>query len=228
MDRPSARGIGHLRAAHRDVHGRGNARLGDRTARRSRRSGDRLRRAPAGQRVQRNPQLGVRRSALVCGARGLRRSVGLPALRRGVPPARSRRDPGRRVQPPGPERQLPAGVRALSARCRAEHVGLVGRPRRAGGATLHRRERSDVDAGPSRRRAATGCRARARGLVAPSHPDGARRADRRAERACGSTAHPHRRIRPQRCDAHLRSRGGRLRAWRRSGATTTTTPSTSR
>ena len=44
--------------------------------------------------------------------------------------------------------------------------GVVGQPRRAGGAPLHRRERADVDARLPRRRAAAGCRARPHGLVA--------------------------------------------------------------
>ena len=46
-----------------------------------------LRRADAGQRLQRPPQLGLRRGALVRGARGVRRTGRLPAVRRRVPPA---------------------------------------------------------------------------------------------------------------------------------------------
>ena len=49
----------------------------------------RLRRAPAGQRVQRHPQLGVRRRPLVRRPGDLRRSRRLPAVRRRLPPARA-------------------------------------------------------------------------------------------------------------------------------------------
>ena len=54
----------------------------------------------------------------------------------------------------------------------AEHLGIVDRSGRARSASLHRRERPDVDARPPRRRAAAGCRARAQGLVGSAHPAG--------------------------------------------------------
>ena len=73
----------------------------------------RLRRADAGQRLQRHPQLGLRRRAVVRRPRAVRRPGGLPALRRRLPRGRARRDPGRRPQPPRPVGQLPAAVRAL-------------------------------------------------------------------------------------------------------------------
>ena len=53
---------------------------------RPRRSRHRLRRAAAGERLQRHAQLGVRRRALVRRARRLRRPGGVPALRRRLPP----------------------------------------------------------------------------------------------------------------------------------------------
>ena len=102
-----------LRAARRHVHRRGDTALGHRPARPSRRPGRRLRRGDAGQRVQRQPQLGLRRGAVVRGPGGVRRPGRVPGLRRRLPPARAGRHPGRRLQPPRPERQLPAGVRAL-------------------------------------------------------------------------------------------------------------------
>ena len=68
----------------------------------------RPRRADAGQRLQRHPQLGLRRRPLVGRARAVRRPGGLPALRRRLPRRRPRRHPGRRLQPPRPVGQLPA------------------------------------------------------------------------------------------------------------------------
>ena len=69
----------------------------------------RLRRADAGQRLQRRARLGLRRRAVVGGPRALRRPGGLPALRRRLPRPRPRRDPGRGPQPPRPLGQLPPG-----------------------------------------------------------------------------------------------------------------------
>ena len=90
---------GDLRAARRHLHRRGHAGRRHRPARPPRRTGRRLRRAAAGERVQRSAQLGLRRGAVVRGARRVRRAGGLPALRRRLPRTRAGRDPGRRLQP---------------------------------------------------------------------------------------------------------------------------------
>ena len=92
-------------------------------ARPPRRTGRRLRRGDAGQRVQRAAQLGLRRRAVVRGARRVRRSGGVSALRRRLPRPRSGGDPGRRLQPPRPERQLSARVRPVPARRGHQHLG---------------------------------------------------------------------------------------------------------
>ena len=150
------------------------------------------------------------------------------AVRRRLPPARARRHPGRRLQPPRSERQLPAGVRPLPARRRAQRLGLVDRSRRGRGAPLHRRERADVDARLPRRRAATGCRACAQGLVAAAHPAGARRGrpTRSAPTsAARSPSSPSRTSTTRRSSPRARPAAT---GSRRSGATTTTTPCTSR
>ena len=73
----------------------------------------RPRRADAGQRLQRHPQLGLRRRAWFAVQRGVRRPAGVPALRRRLPRRRAGRRPGRRLQPPRPVGELPAAVRAL-------------------------------------------------------------------------------------------------------------------
>ena len=83
----------------------------------------RPRRAAAGQRLQRHPQLGLRRRAVVRRPRGVRRPGGLPALRRRRPRRRARRGAGRRLQPPRPVRELPAAVRALPEERGREHLG---------------------------------------------------------------------------------------------------------
>ena len=87
-------------------------------------------RAAAGQRVQRHPQLGVRRRAVVGRPRAVRRPGGVPALRRRRPRRRSRRRPGRRLQPPRAVGELPAAVRSLPEERGREHLGLAGQPRR--------------------------------------------------------------------------------------------------
>ena len=131
VDRPAARRLGGLRAARRHVHPRGHVRRRARQARPPALDRRGLRRADAGQRVQRHPQLGVRRRPVVGGPRAVRRPGGLPALRRRLPRRRDRRDPGRRLQPPRTVRELPAGVRALP-QVRPQHLGRPGQPRRRG------------------------------------------------------------------------------------------------
>ena len=202
----------------------------DRPARPPRRPRHRLRRAAAGQRVQRRAQLGLRRRALVRRARGIRRPGRVPALRRRLPRARPRGDPGRRLQPPRPERELPARVRAVPAHGRAQHLGRLGEPRRLRrGATLHRRERADVAARLPRRRAAARCGARAR-----RPPARCTSCEELAERVDALSAHPRpaahadRRVRPQRPDADPARARPAATASPRSGATTTTTRCTSR
>ena len=116
LDRPAARRRRDLRTAHRHLHPGGHARRGDRRARPPGRPRRRLRGAVAGQRLQRHPQLGLRRRAVVRRARDLRRPGRLPAVRRRLPRPRPRRHPGRRLQPPRPQRQLPAAVRPVPAR----------------------------------------------------------------------------------------------------------------
>ena len=135
----------------------------------------RLRRADAGQRLQRHPQLGLRRRALVRRARAVRRPGGLPAVRRRLPRGRPRRDPGRRPQPPRPVGELPARVRPLPQGGR-QHLGRPGQPRRrglGGGAALHPRQRPDVAGGLPRRRAAARRRARPRRRLRPAPARGA-------------------------------------------------------
>ncbi len=124
LDRAAAGRGGDLRAARRHVHFGGHVRRRARPSRPPARPRCRLRRADAGQRGQRHPQLGLRRRALVCRARALRRARGLPAVRRRLPRGRPGRDPGRRLQPPRPVGQLPARVRSLP-QAGQQHVGAT-------------------------------------------------------------------------------------------------------
>ena len=130
----------------------------------------RLRRAAAGQRLQRHPQLGLRRGALVRRARGLRRARRVPALRR------------RRATPPGWASSRTSST-TTSARagttCRGsartssgggQHLGRLGQPGRPGlrrGAPLHPGQRRHVAARLPRGRAAARRRARLQGRAAP-------------------------------------------------------------
>ena len=82
-------GAGDLRAPRRHVHAAGRPRRRDRPARPPPRPRRRLRRADAGQRVQRHPQLGLRRRRLVRGARAVRRPGRLPPPRRRLPRRRA-------------------------------------------------------------------------------------------------------------------------------------------
>ncbi|CAA9333690.1 MAG: GH13_10 / GH13 / GH13_36 / GH13_9 / GH13_11, partial [uncultured Friedmanniella sp.] len=215
VDRPPARGRGHLRDARRDLHPRGHPRRGRREAGPPPRPGRGLRRGDAGQRLQRHPQLGLRRRPLVHRARGLRWPGGLPALRRRLPRARAGRHPGRGLQPHGPEWELPARVRPLPQRRRRQHLGRVAQPRRPRvrrGPPLHHRQRLDVAARLPRRRPPAG-----RGARPGRHPGHARaRGDGRrgggAQRLRRSPAAADRRVRPQRPAADHRARGRRLRA----------------
>ncbi len=128
LDRPPAGRRRRLRAAHRHVHARGHPRRRDRPAGPPRPPRRRLRRAAAGQRLQRHAQLGLRRRPLVRRAGGVRRPGGLPAVRRRLPPAGPRRDPGRRLQPPRPVGELPARVLPDLRRGRREHLGQLDQP----------------------------------------------------------------------------------------------------
>ena len=129
VDRASARRSGRLRAARRDLHPRGHPRRRARTARPPHGDRRRPRRADAGERLQRHPQLGLRRGRLVRRRRDVRRAGGVPALRRRLPRRRARRGPGRGLQPPRPVRELPAALRALPQGGR-QHLGRPGQPRR--------------------------------------------------------------------------------------------------
>ena len=230
LDRSPAGRRRHLRAARRHVHPRGHARRRPGSARPPALDRRGLRRAAAGERGQRHPQLGLRRRALVGRERGVRRPRGLPALRRRLPRGRARRDPGRRLQPPRPVGELPAGVRAVPQVGR-EHLGRPGQPRRrglGGGAPLHPRQRRDVARRLPRRRPAARRRARARRLLrgAPAGGDG-----RRGGRTVGAPAppaHADRGVRPQRPARWSRRARPAATAWTRSGATTSTTRCTSR
>ena len=178
VDGAGARGRRDLRAARRHLHPRGDARRRRREAGLPGGARHRLRGAAAGQRVQRHPQLGLRRRALVCRPRGLRRARGVPALRRRRPRRRPGRHPGRGVQPPRPQRQLPAAVRAVPASRGGQHLGRLGQPRRPGlrrGPPLHPGQRRDVAAGLPRRRPAARCRARLQGRARRPPAGGLRR-----------------------------------------------------
>ena len=108
-------------------------------------------------------------------------------------------------------------------------MGLVGEPRRARRAQLHRRERADVDARLPRRRAAPRCRARARRHERPrtSCRSSPRRADALSAQL-GRPLTPDRRVRHERRDPDHAARGEGVTASPRSGAMTTTTRCTSR
>ena len=177
----------------------------------------RLRRAAAGQRLQRHPQLGLRRRPLVRGAGVLRRAGGLPAVRRRLPPAGPRRDPGRRLQPPRPVGELPARVLPDLRRGRRQHLGQLDqpeRPRLRRGAPLRHRQRADVAARHARRRAAAGRRARAGRRAGHPRAGGDGAGGRQAVGRRRPAAHPDRRERPQRpADGHA-ARRRRARAHR--------------
>ena len=79
MDRAAACGRADLRIAHRHFHARRHVRRRHRHVRPPRRARGHARRAAAGQRLQRRAQLGLRRCALVCRARGVRRPRRLSA-----------------------------------------------------------------------------------------------------------------------------------------------------
>ena len=229
LDRPAARRLGHLRAARRHLHPGGHARRRARQARPPPLDRRRLRRADAGQRRERHPQLGVRRRAVVGGARAVRRPRGVPALRRRLPRRRAGRDPGRRLQPPRAVRELPARVRPLP-QDRPEHLGRPAQPRRRGlgrGTPADPRQRPDVARGLPRRRAPARCRARARRRVGapPAAGDGARGG--RAVRPPAPAADPDRGVRPQRPVARDSRARPAATACTPSGATTSTMPCTS-
>ena len=191
-----------LRTAPRHVHAGGDARRRDHAPASPGAAGGDARRAASGQRLQRALELGLRRSALVRGARGVRGPCRVPAVRGCRARARARRGAGRGLQPPRSERQLPAPVRPLPARGREHGVGRLGQPRRTGRARLHHRQRPDVVAGLPCRRAASRCGACSARSEPCAHPPRTRRTRRRAVGAARSSARPDRRVRPQRSDAH--------------------------
>ena len=191
----------------------------------------RLRRADAGQRVQRHPQLGLRRRAVVRRPRAVRRPRGVPALRRRLPRGRARRDPGRRLQPPRPVGQLPADVRALP-QVRAPTPGATWSTSTARAAPRCAATSSttcgcgceDFHVDGLRLDAVHALVGRLR--AAPARGDGDR--GRRAVGPPAPAADADRRVRPQRPAAGHAARGAAATAWTPSGATTSTTPCTSR
>ena len=145
---PIDRGPGHLRVARRHVHAGRHVRLGDREAGLSGRFGRRLRRADAGQRVRRDTRLGLRRRALVCGARAVRRARRTRPFDQRLPPARPGRADRCGVQSSWPVGQLPAAVRAVPV-VGQQPVGRIDQHLRRGrrrGAPLHHRLRAALDA----------------------------------------------------------------------------------
>ena len=205
-----------LRDARRHLHPGGHPRRRRRQARppgvdRRRHGG-----GVAGQRLQRRPQLGLRRRPVVRRAGELRRAAGLPAVRRRLPPARHRRHPGRRLQPPRRRRQPPPEFRAVPERHRQQqHLGRhdqPGRRRFRRGPAVHPGQRADVAAGLPRRRPAARCRARA------GRQPGQRTCWRRSPIEVDALA-PHvrpaadadRRVRPQRPEVDHPAGGRRLR-----------------
>ncbi len=138
LDRSPARRLRPLRAPRRDVHARRHPRLRDRAARPPPRHRGRPRRGDAGQRLQRHPQLGLRRRRVVRGARAVRRPGRVPPVRRRLSCRGPRRRPGRRAQPPRPSGNYLPLLRSLP-QGRPQHLGRPGQPRRrrvAGGAPL--------------------------------------------------------------------------------------------
>ena len=118
--KPACR-LHHLRTAYRHLHSEGTLMAAIDRLDHLVRARDRLRRADAGQCLQRPAQLGLRRRALVRRTRGLWRPARLHAVRRCVPSGRSWSHPGRRLQPSRSERQLPVTIRALLAERRRSY-----------------------------------------------------------------------------------------------------------
>ncbi len=213
LARPTAGRRHDLRAARRHLHTRGHPRRRGGEARPPALDRRRLRRADAGQRLQRPARLGLRRRAVVVRPRALRRPGRLPALRGRVPRRRHRRDPGRGPQPPRPLRQLPADVRALPRR-RRHPVGRPGQPRPR---RVARGPAADPRLGPwlvhrlPRRRTAARRRARAGRRLGdpPAGGDGDRGRRRGGPRR--PTAVPDRRVGPQRPPPDHPARGRRAR-----------------
>ena len=178
----------------------------------------RPRRAAAGQRVQRHPQLGLRRRALVRRPRALRRAGGVPALRRraATPPASasSRTSSTTTSGPSG--NYLPLFGPYLSTEG-AQHLGRL-----ASTSTARARRRCAATSsttcamwlrGLPRRRAAA--RRRARAVDGPTERPPARGDGGRGRGASpphlGRPADADRRVGPQRPAAGHPARGRRLR-----------------
>ena len=181
LDGARAARVRAVRAAHRHVHARRDVRRGHRAARPPGRPRRRPGRGDAGQRVRRHRQLGLRRGALVRGARALRRPGRVQAVRRRLPRPRPRRGAGRRLQPHRPVRCVPVPLRPVLRRL--EPVGGRAQPRRPRlrrGPPLRDRQRRDLAARLPRGRAAARRGARDRG---PSGAAAARGAGRRGRRA---------------------------------------------
>ena len=230
LDRAAAGRLGDLRAPHRHVHARRHPRLGDRAARPPSLDRRRPGRADAGQRLQRHPQLGLRRGRLVRGHRAVRRPTGLPALRRRLPRRRPGRRAGRRLQPPRPVGELPAAVRAVP-QAGPQHLGRPGQPRRRGlgrGPPLHPRQRSGCGSRTttSTRSGSTPCTRWSTRTGA--HPRGAGDRDAGAVGPSRAAADADRRVRPQRRRAWSHRARPAVTASTPSGATTSTTRCTSR
>ena len=217
LDRPAARRRGDLRAARRHLHPGGHLRRRARPARPPARPRRRPRRADAGQRVQRHPQLGLRRRALVRRPRAVRRPGRLPALRRRLPRGRPRRDPGRRLQPPRPVGELPAASSGPTSRRARNTWGDLVNLDGEGSAEVRRYILDNARmwlARLPRRRAAARRRARARRRLRRAPARGAGDRGGRAVGAPRPAADADRRVRPQRPGAGHAARGRRLRARR--------------
>ena len=216
VDRAPARGLGDLRDARGHVLRRRHAPVRHRPPRRARGARRRDRRGPPGERLQRRVRLGLRRRALVCGARAVRRPRRRPGVRGRLPRARPRGVPRRGLQPPRAERQPPPGVRPLHS-SRRQRVGRRPQPRRRGvrrGAAVRDRQRAAVVRGVPRRRPAPRRRARAARLLCAPRARGAGGRHRAHGRPPGPAAVAGGGVRPQRSAPGHIPRRRRVRAHR--------------
>ena len=219
-----ARRAGHLRAARRHVHARGDLRRRDRASARARaRSASRRSRSCRSPSSPASTAGATTASTSVGRALRLRRARGFAAARRRRPRQRPRRDPRRRLQPRRRVGQPGAGgVRAVLHRSLLDVLGqrdqlrrraLRSRPRV--GAAVGR----GLDARLPRRRPAP--RRDPRDLRHRRQADHGRARRPRPRGAAGRAR--HRRVGPQRPEGHPPARARRLRPRRRRGPTTSTT-----
>ncbi len=169
--------------------------------------------------------LGLRRGAVGCGARAVRRPGRVQAVRRRVPRAwawlscwtSSTTTSGRPAR-------TSAEVRPVLRR--PERLGSGAEPGRPGlrrGPSLRHRQRAGLAARLPRRRAAAGRRARVHRPARDPPAGGTVRRGRRAVRGTGQAVDPDRRVRPERPAAGHAARGRRRGRCTRSGPTTCTT-----